>query len=159
MRHGNIGIAICSVLSLFGQSVAERDRTFIEKAAKGGMQEVHLGKMGVDNAMDARVKAYAQKILSAHTKANEELKSLAQKKGIQWPAKQYDAAMDQSLAASKGADFDKQFIRVMISDHEKDIALFEDAAKSASDPDLRQWANKKLPDLRKHLEDAKALHQ
>jgi putative membrane protein len=157
MKHLKVGIALCAAMALCAQSVADRDRSFIEKAAKGGMQEVHIGKKGVDGATDAQVKAYAQKIVDAHTKANEELKSLAQKKGIQWPSEQYDAAMDKSLSATKGADFDRQFVHLMISDHEKDIAMFEDAAKNASDPDLRQWANKMLPDLRKHLADAKSL--
>ena len=44
----------------------------------------------------------------------------------------------------------------MVKDHEKDVAEFEEEAKDGSDADVKAWANKTLPTLKKHLEMAKA---
>jgi len=56
-----------------------------------------------------------------------------------------------------GADFDKGYIRSQVRDHEKAVALFEGASKSAKDPQLKQWAGQTLPTLRMHLKMAQGL--
>jgi putative membrane protein len=45
----------------------------------------------------------------------------------------------------------------MVEDHEEDIRKFEDAAKNGRDPDIRAFAAKTLPVLRKHLDAAKKI--
>jgi putative membrane protein len=54
------------------------------------------------------------------------------------------------------ATFDKDYMAAMVKDHEKDVAEFEAEAKDGSDPDVKAWASKTLPTLKKHLELAKA---
>jgi putative membrane protein len=54
------------------------------------------------------------------------------------------------------ATFDKDYMAAMVKDHEKDVAEFEKEAKDGSDPDVKAWASKTLPTLKKHLELAKA---
>jgi putative membrane protein len=125
--------------------------TFVKKAALGGMTEVETSKLAVDKAQDPQVKSFAQQMVTDHTAANEELKSLAQKKGWTLPTK-LDAehkAIVQKLGAKSGANFDAAYSKQMMQDHEKTVALFKGAAQS-SDADLAQWARKTLPTLEKH---------
>lgn len=58
------------------------DRTFIMKAAKEGHHEVAVAQMAADKATDSQVKAFAQKLVSDHTQANQELMQIAQQKGV-----------------------------------------------------------------------------
>jgi putative membrane protein len=44
-----------------------------------------------------------------------------------------------------------------VKDHEKDVKEFEEEAKDGSDADVKAWANKTLPTLKKHLELAKEI--
>ena len=45
----------------------------------------------------------------------------------------------------------------MTSGHKKCVSNFEDAAKDSKDSDLKMWAEKMLPALKTHLEQAKEL--
>src|ERR1700733_4099324 len=53
------------------------DRTFAIIAAQGGMAEVQMGKMAADKATDPDVKAFGQRMVGDHTKANDQLKAVA----------------------------------------------------------------------------------
>jgi putative membrane protein len=135
------------------------DNDFVEDAAVGGMAEVELGKMASTKAANAEVKKFAQMMVTDHTNANNELKALAAKKGWKLPAdldSSHKATMDD-LRNRVGADFDKSYVEEMVDDHETDVKAFEDKAKNATDPDLRAFAEKTLPVLRKHLDAIKAI--
>jgi putative membrane protein len=130
-------------------ALSDKDKEFIQAAAKGGMMEVEMGKMGQKQAKSADVKKFATLMVTDHTKANNQLKALAKKKGVTLEAEA--PKMDKMDDAS----FDKNYMADMVKDHEKDVAEFEKEAKDGSDADVKAWANKTLPTLKKHLELAK----
>ncbi|WP_406827029.1 DUF4142 domain-containing protein [Pedobacter sp. KACC 23697] len=55
-----------------------------------------------------------------------------------------------------GSSFDKTYVEMMVSDHQKAVALFEKAVQS-SDIDVKRYAGKYLPILKKHLKKVSAL--
>jgi len=130
------------------------DSDFMMKAAQGGMAEVSAGNMASTKAQSADVKAFAKKMIEDHTKANGELKALATKKGVTLPT---DVNAEQKATADKlsklsGAEFDKEYVAAMVTDHEKTVALFETEAKSGTDADAKAFAEKTLPTLKMHLQ-------
>jgi len=132
--------------------------TFVKKAAVGGMTEVEASKLAVSKAQDPQVRAFAQKMVKEHTAANEELASLAQKKGWNVPSSldaEHKAAV-QKLSSKSGAAFDSAYAKQMLEDHEKTVALFKSATQS-SDPDLAAWVEKTLPTIEQHEQMAATL--
>jgi putative membrane protein len=138
-------------------SLDPADKDFVVKAAQGGMAEVMLGQMASTKGTSPDVKNFGNRMVSDHGKANDELKQLAQNKGMALPADVDDESkkMADKLNAASGKDFDKQYISGMVDDHEKDVKEFEKASKDAKDPDLKAWAAKTLPTLQDHLKMAK----
>jgi putative membrane protein len=130
---------------------------FVKHAGQGGMAEVSLGKMAVTKATDADVKEFAQRMVDDHSKANDELKSLATSKGLQVPtdvdAKQ--KALSDRLSKLSGPAFDKAYMQAMVSDHDHDVALFRTYSERGDDPEIKQWAGKTLPTLQEHERLAK----
>jgi putative membrane protein len=128
----------------------DKDKSFIQDAAKDGMMEVEMGKMGQKQAKNAEVKKFATRMVTDHSKANTQLKALAKKKGV---------TLDAAASTHKidDANFDKDYMDQMVKDHEKDIKEFEEEAKDGSDADVKAWANQTLPTLKKHLELAKEI--
>ena len=124
--------------------VPAADKMFIKKAAQGGMAEVDLGTLAAQKGSDNGVKQFGQKMVDDHGKANEELKSLAQrKKGVTLP-KEPDAAskaMKMKLEKMSGAQFDKAYMQHMVADHKKDVAEFKKEGSSGTDPDVKSWAD------------------
>lgn len=63
------------------------DKKFVRDAAQGGMAEVELGKLATEKASSDDVKKFGQRMVDDHSKANEELKQVANSEGVQLPAK------------------------------------------------------------------------
>ncbi|HET6408513.1 MAG TPA: DUF4142 domain-containing protein [Chthoniobacteraceae bacterium] len=142
-----------------GADLAGKDERFLKNAAQGGMSEVQLGELAKGKATNKGVKDFAAMLAADHSKANEELKSLAGQKGVELPS---DIEVGQKMSREKldqlsGAEFDKEFVEQMIKDHKKTIDLFEDASKEVKDADVKSFADKTLPTLRGHLQQVEAL--
>ena len=145
--------------SATGGKVPSGDRTFVEKAAIGGMTEVNASKVAQEKATSPAVKDFAAHMIADHTKANSELVSAATAKGVTPPGtvdKTHQKAIDK-LSSMSGADFDKAYMKQMVADHKTTVSLFEKEAKSGKDGDLQAWAGKTLPTLQEHLKMAQDL--
>jgi putative membrane protein len=138
--------------------LASGDHTFVTKAAQGGMAEVKLGTLATQKADNADVKAFGQQMVDDHSKANDELKQLASKKGITLPTDidSKDQATYDRLSKLSGAEFDRAYMNDMVSDHRKDVSEFRHESQSGSDPDVKAWAAKTLPTLEHHLQMAES---
>ena len=138
--------------------VSKKDQEFFRKAAGGGMFEVEAGKLAQSKGQSDGVKSFGDMLVKDHGAANDELKALAARKSVTLPAA-VPAAMQKKLdKLAKARHFDKQFIQeVGLSDHKKDIALFEKTSKGADDADVKAFASKTLPTLKAHLGHAESL--
>ena len=125
-------------------SLNAKDKDFISKAAAGGMMEVQMGEMASKMGKSPEVKKIGQMMVSDHTRANNELKAIAEKKGL-------SIGKPQKGPPSMGADFDRQYLAQMVSDHQQDIALFQGEAKNGTDPEIKGFAAKTLPVIQRHL--------
>jgi putative membrane protein len=151
-------LAVLSVGAvMFAQESANRlsnpDSAFAMKAAQGGMAEVQLGQLATQNASNPDVKAFGQRMIDDHTKANERLKAIAGQKGFTLPANvdAKDQATYDRLSKLRGLEFDRAYASDMVKDHREDIAEFEKEANGGNDPDLKRFAADTLPTLREHL--------
>lgn len=139
-------------------SLSATDRQFVMKAAQGGKMEVELAQLGVEQASSEAVKNFAQRLVTDHTNANQELMQIASRKGVQIPEASMNKNKDkEKFAKMQGAAFDRAFMQHMVKDHQKDIAMFEKESNSGSDPDVKAFASKTLPTLREHLEQARSV--
>jgi len=140
---------------------AEEDSKFAVQAASGGLAEVQLGQLAQEKGTTAAVKDFGRMMVEDHSKANEELKTLAASKNISLPSAPGEEKQKTfaDLSAKTGKDFDKAYISEMVRDHEKDVKLFEDAQQTVKDPELRQFVEKTLPVLRKHLEHIQGMEK
>ncbi len=132
---------------------SNKKNEFAKEAASGGMMEVKLGRLAQQNASSQDVKDFGQRMISDHSKANEQLKEIAQKNNITLPnsmmskhQKKYD-----KLKQYSGKEFDKKYMDAMVKDHKEDIENFKKASKNADNEEVREWAKKTVPKLQEHL--------
>lgn len=128
------------------------DKTFVDKAAEGGMAEVKLSKLAMDKSDSTEVKQFARKMVEDHTKASVELKQIAEKKSIPMPAAmdaEHQKIYDQ-LSKLSGPAFDKEYMRAMASDHDEAVKLFKQQSESGQDAELKSFAMKTLPVIERH---------
>jgi len=140
-------------------ALSGKDKSFIQDAYQDGLAEVATAQLVEGKATNANVKAFAEKIVTDHTAANSELKTLADNKKVSVAAEPSMVSKGKSkmLDMKSGADFDKAYIDSMITDHKKDIEAFEKEVTHGKDQDLKNFASKTLPSLKAHLSAAEAI--
>ncbi|HJQ75263.1 MAG TPA: DUF4142 domain-containing protein [Gaiellaceae bacterium] len=133
------------------------ERDFLTAAASAGMMEVELGRHAATHAANPRVKEFGQRMVTDHSKANEELKQVAARKSVALPATMSKEHREEvtRLTKLKGAEFDRAYMKMMVEDHEKDVQKFRTESQTAQDPDVKEFAAKTLPTLEEHLQMAK----
>jgi putative membrane protein len=58
---------------------------FLRHAASDGLAEVQLGQMAAERATNSEIQRFGQRMVTDHTKANQELMALARSKNISIP--------------------------------------------------------------------------
>jgi len=124
-----------------GSKLSAADKTFMVNAAKGGMMEVEWGKLAAQNGQSADVKRFGSRMVADHSKANSELMALAKEEGVSLPA---------AKSAGKWKS-DKDYMDMMVKDHQQDLAEFQKEAQSGSDPDLKKFAERYSKVVQQHL--------
>jgi putative membrane protein len=140
-------------------AMSSQDTNFLMEAAIGGMMEVELGRIAARQGNSDAVKQFGQRMVDDHSQANTELMQLASSKGVTLPTQLDEKHRDEITKMSKmsGAEFDRAYSKMMVSDHNKDVAEFQKESTKGADAYVKAFAAKTLPTLQEHLQLAKAL--
>ena len=139
-------------------SVSHGDKSWVVDTYKGGAEEVRLGQLAATKGSNASVKAFGQHMVADHSKADQELKELADKKGIKIDTKDSQSDKDYAkLNALSGVAFDKAYVGMMVDGHKKVAASFKKESTGGNDDNIKGWATKILPTIQHHLEMAQSI--
>jgi putative membrane protein len=137
------------------------DTTFAKKAAEGGMAEVKFGQLAQEKGSSQAVKDFGKRMVTDHSKIDDQLKDVASKDSITLPAKldAADQATYDRLSKLSGPAFDRAYARDMVRDHETDISQFKMEAADGHNSDLKNFASQTASTLESHLQLAKQMQQ
>jgi putative membrane protein len=129
----------------------QQDMTFLRQAADINMAEIMLGKLAQERG-SGWAKDYGADMQREHSMALEELKPLAQQKGVGLPS---DISMKHQqlynrLARMSGGAFDSAYRAAMISGHGQAASAFGAEIQRGHDEMVRDFAVKMLPAVRMH---------
>jgi putative membrane protein len=162
-----VGLGVLSLLVGLGQTAVAQekthaghtDKTFVHMASSGGLAEVQLGQLATKQAASPDVKQFGQRMVDDHSKANQELATIAQAKNMPI-ATELDPehrAMADKLTKLQGAAFDREYLLGQVADHEETVTLFMNQVKEGQDAELKAFASKTLPILQEHLQLVRGL--
>jgi putative membrane protein len=132
---------------------------FMMKTADTDLSEIDMARLALQKSTNADIRDYANMVQSDDTAALENLSDLMKEKGVSQPqVASVDARQDLSrMSGLSGPEFDREFINMMVADHQKAIDRFHDQIAIAQDPDVKKYAEDLLPKLEMHLEKAQRL--
>lgn len=136
-----------------------QDVRFVMAASAAGQTEILASRLAATRSQSAKIKSFAATMIRDHTKANDQLKSMAEKDGYTLattPTQTQEAGIAK-LQSLQGKDFDTAYASMMVSDHREAVALFQSESTSGTDGDLKTFATQTLPTLQHHLALANAL--
>ncbi|MGN6704270.1 MAG: DUF4142 domain-containing protein [Burkholderiaceae bacterium] len=142
------------------KDVSKGDKNYMNEMAYANISEVATGQLAVEKTKNPEVKNFAQKMIDDHSKALDEMKAMAQQKGVTLPTEpdpQHKSAA-KKLSGLSGDAFDKMYMHEAGTvDHRNTIRLLQKVSKNADDPELKAAAGKMLPIVEHHLEMANAI--
>ncbi len=144
----------------FNQStlVDDQGAKFIVAANEAGVTEIKAASLAENNSKNPRVLDFAKMMLNDHVRSGQELKKIAVEKYVSLTdtiSQQHQGVLG-NLMKQTGPAFDKAYMQMMVSDHDKVIQLFNEVAEN-TDKKLVDFSNKTTPVLKMHLDSAKAI--
>jgi putative membrane protein len=132
---------------------ANPDESFYKNAAEAGIAEVVAGEDAQSKGSSQAVKDFGAMMVQDHTAANNKLKSIATKKGVELPTEPgvKHKAMKKMLDTKSGASFDKDYVNGQIKDHKDTIDLLKKEIATGQDPEAKAFASQTLPTVEAHL--------
>jgi putative membrane protein len=152
--------ALLAVFALAFPAYAQKDSKILRELAQANMAEVQAGKLGAEKATEDDVKRFGERMAKGHSEHLAELRKIARSNKVELPSgpgKKHQDALKKLEQAKKGRAFDRAYMAQMVKDHEEALKLHENAAKNAEDRDVRDAAQKAIPDVRQHLDTAKGI--
>jgi putative membrane protein len=138
-------------------AISPADQKMITDIAQANIAEIQTGRLALTKSQSPQVRAFAQKMIDDHTMAMQELQRLAQSTGASLPGDTdlLHKAIAAELGILSGDTFDRQYMsQVGVTDHRRTQELLEQTARSAGNPALRAYAQKMLPTVSRHLDQA-----
>lgn len=134
------------------QTLNSVDRRFMVKAAQGNVAEVMVSKLALQKSKNNAVRHVAQMLVTEHSKANQDLKAVAAKKGVKLPnvPDLKHQTEYRRLSRLSGAAFNKRYLSGQIKDHLNTIALFRSTVRAGKDGDVQGYAREYLPAIENH---------
>ena len=156
-----ISAVIALTGSLYAQGLSTAEKAFVSTAAKGNLAEVELGKLASQKSGNDQVKAFGEQMVTDHSKANDNLKPIADSNGVTWPDKLTGEpkALYDRLSKLSGKAFDKVYVHAMVEDHMKDAKAYETESGKVKDAQLKSYVDQTLPVVQQHLSHIQNIQQ
>jgi len=151
-----------------GAKLSDGDTRTIAHLHHVNQMEITLGK-DAQRQGTAKVKDYASTLITDHQTADKDLTAFAKAhklttipadKPMTDAERQDDKDMTQQMAKLKtlnGADFDKAYLTMMVSGHDKELTKIDVEISSATDPDFKNLLQGVKPVLQRHADQARDL--
>jgi putative membrane protein len=127
-------------------------------AYSANLYEIRASENAIMNASTPEVKKLAGMLVEAHSKMNEDVKSMAAAKDVTLPTGlSEDQRKDlEKLTEKSGLDYDEAYTDQMKDKHEKAVDFYEKTAKKSDDADIQSWASNTVAEVRSHLDMVKS---
>ena len=135
------------------QTIGETE--FVSKALEGGDMEVQLGQLAQQKSQSEDVKQYGQKMVQDNSQMDDKwFKPIAKQLGMSEPKgpSKKDKKLIAKLEGLSGTDFDTEYIKAMVKDHQEDLKEFQSEAQMAQDPSVKQVAQQGTTIISHHLQ-------
>jgi putative membrane protein len=165
MRVSNLLFVLAAVIGFNKVNAQDKSsdttaRYFIIQASIGNLQEIAMGRLAAQQAVNPDVKAFASRMVADHSKAEAQLVQLIKARGFQIPREATDPPVeDMMLKNTPAKDFDRMYVHMMVPGHRETVQLFGKYALTGKDPDVRAFAQQTLPVLKEHLASITAIDQ
>lgn len=145
--------------SNINNALNDADNKFILLAGLSNSSETETAKIAVSKTADSLVLSFAQQMLSEHTRAQSDLKTMSAIVGFT-VKDTIDTAHTTTvtlLNTLTGRAFDSAYIHTQLSHHQGTIIFYTDEIKNGRQMNVQAYANTNLQNIRLHYQRADSI--
>lgn len=127
--------------------------TFATTAGPANLFEIQSSQLALKQTQTAGVTAFAQRMITDHTKAGQDMQAALKSDNISVPAPALTQDQQQQMSqlqGLKGQQFDQAYIQAQVKAHDDAVNLFQNYSQSGPVGALKTFAGKTLPVLKMH---------
>lgn len=132
--------------------------------------EIDMGRLAEKSGSTQAVKSYGQMLVKDHSQNDRDLTAFAKKHSAKIPADVPQNEADKKEAQDtkdamarlknmKGADFDREFLTLMVDGHDKELAKIDTEVGQVDNSDLSTMLKDMKPVLQRHADQARDLQK
>jgi predicted outer membrane protein len=126
------------------------DQDFVTYAASSGIFKSQVARLATQVAASSDLKAAGGELFSYYTSSNDELSRLGRENGftVSSGLDEKHQQLYNELDRLWGQDFDSRYLTEMQKKYQQDVKWFEEASGKLNNSTLKNWAEKRLGELR-----------
>jgi putative membrane protein len=134
------------------------EKEFVEYASEMHVGEIALAQQAKQKSSNEGVTKYADAVIKTHTDALENLSDRAEGSAeLSKKASRDTESHAEFLSTLSGAQFEKEFMDLMVADHQSAIETFRAQSLAGQNANLKKYIAAAIPDLEGRLEEARKL--
>jgi len=126
------------------------DQKFLDTAERSQIRQNTFAQIAIQRSRNASIQAFATKVANDMSVALTELKDLMKAKHMEEPAgfaSEVHSESAERLHNASADAIDHEFVSLMAAEQQDAVRIFDSAAQTAEDPDVRNYAKRVLPSL------------
>lgn len=130
------------------------DGELLTRGLRVNQVELSLGKLAIERAATAEVKAMGAKMVEKHTEVRQRLVELARQAGVSETPdlSPEEQAIINRFTSLPSGEFDKSFKEAVDAGHLRELAMYRNEGSRAKSPQLRALAKERVAALDKTAE-------
>ena len=149
----SLGLLLPAASAHAAAPVSKLDAAYLKSSAAADLAEISLGKVAVAKGVNPAVTAFAHKLITDHTKALKDARTIAKALHVTLPTAPTPAQrkVAKLVAAQTGHAFDVAYLKAEVAGHIVNIAVGQTEVKDGANPRIKANAKMSGPMLRYHL--------
>jgi putative membrane protein len=141
-------------------TLTDEEKNFIDYASEMHTGEIAMAQQAKEKSTNDSVKQHADAVIKTHSDA---LKALSERIGRSARISKTASADTQNhmqfLAPLSGAKYDKEFVDLMVADHQSAADTFKMESEDAQNPNLQKYVKSTIAGLGDRLDEARNLQR
>jgi putative membrane protein len=142
------------------RSLTEAEKQFVLYASEMHVGEIALAQQAKEKSTDDGVTKHADAVIKTHSDALEDLSDrLGRSAEVSKTASGDTQNHAEYLSPLSGSQFDKEFVDLMIADHQSAVETFNSEQSAVQSGDLKGYVKEAIPNLQARLDEARKLQK
>lgn len=153
--------AACSHDNDNNLNLNDADTYFMQQASYSNNAEIGAGAIAASKGNYDSIRMFGSMMVADHGNAESSLDSLASVFNVTVPSTPDSAHQAQAghLQTLSGHTFDTAYINGQVKDHVATVAIFQQELSGGSNQEVLNYAQKHLPIIQMHLQEAQTIQQ